>query len=74
MLGETWAVTAKHAAKRVGAPRNDLHARISPRDWTACLAALESGLADRLRALPSDAARERTLASLARALERSEGR
>ncbi len=74
MLGETWAATAKHAAKRLGEPRHDLLARISPRDWTASLAALESGLADRLRALPSDAARERTLASLARTLERAEGR
>jgi metallo-beta-lactamase family protein len=73
MLGETWAATAKHAAKRLGEPRNDLLARIAPRDWTSSLAALESGLADRLRALPSDDARERTLASLARTLERSEG-
>jgi metallo-beta-lactamase family protein len=73
MLGETWAATAKHTAKRMGEPRVDLHARIKPRDWTASLAALESGLADRLRALPSDAARERTLASLTRTLERAEG-
>ena len=74
MLGETWAATAKHASKRMGEPRSDLHDRIKPRDWTASLAALESGLADRLRALPSDAARERALTSLVRALERVEGR
>ena len=73
MLGETWVATAKHAAKRIGKPRADLHARIKPRDWTASLAAFESGLADRLRTLPSDAARERALASLARTLERAEG-
>lgn len=73
MLGETWAATAKHAATRLGAPRSDLHARIKPRDWTASLAGLESGLADRLRALPSDAARERALSLLTRALERAEG-
>jgi metallo-beta-lactamase family protein len=74
MLGETWAVAAKQNAKRIGAPRADLRARVAPRDWTASLAALESGLADRLRALPSDAARERALHSLTRALERAEGR
>jgi len=74
MLGETWAATVEHAATRLGAPRSDLHARIKPRDWTASLAALESGLADRLRALPSDAARERALASLTRTLEHAEGR
>jgi len=74
MLGECWAVTAKHRAKRISEARSDMHDRIKPRDWTASLAALESGLADRLRALPSDAARERALASLARTLERAEGR
>ncbi len=73
MLGERWSVTANHAAKRAGAPREDLRARIAPRDWTASFAALESSLADRLRALPSDTARERALASLTRALERAEG-
>ncbi len=74
MLGERWTVSANHPAKRAGTARADLDARIKPRDWTASLAALESGLADRLRALPSDAARERALASLTRTLERAEGR
>lgn len=73
MLGERWTVAASHPAKRVGEAREDLHARIAPRDWTTSLAALESSLADRLRALPSDAARERALASMARTLERAEG-
>jgi metallo-beta-lactamase family protein len=73
-LGATWTASAKHAAKQVGEPRSDLRARIAPRDWTASLAALESGLADRLRALPSDAARERALNALTRTLERAEGR
>ncbi len=73
MLGEAWRVSANHAAKRIGPARKDVQVRIAPRDWTAMLAALESGLADRLRALPSDAARERVLVSLANVLERAEG-
>lgn len=72
MLGEAWRVSANHAAKRIGPARKDVQVRIAPRDWTAMLAALESGLADRLRALPSDAARERVLVSLANVLERAE--
>jgi metallo-beta-lactamase family protein len=74
MLGECWRTSAGHPAKRIAAARADAPLRIAPRDWTASLAALESSLADRLRALPSDAARERALASLSRALERAEGR
>ncbi|MBL0924636.1 MAG: MBL fold metallo-hydrolase [Sphingomonadaceae bacterium] len=73
MLGESWVVSARHAATRMGESPGDLRSRVAPRDWTASLAALESGLADRLRALPSDAARERVLASLSRTLERAEG-
>jgi hypothetical protein len=72
MLGEAWIVSANHAAKRIGVAREDLQVRIAPRDWTASLAALKSGLADRLRALPSDAARERALASMTSVLEDAE--
>ena len=57
----------------MGGARADARARIAPQDWVSGLADLESGLADRLRALPSDAARERAVASLKRALERAEG-
>ncbi len=74
LIGETWKLTKGHPAKRTAHTTDDLRARISPRDWTAGLAALESSLGDRLRALPSDAARERAVAALNRSLERSEGR
>lgn len=73
MLGETWILHGKQIAKLIGSAREDLHMRIAPRDWMASLAALESSLADRLKALPSDSARERALASLMRTLEKAEG-
>ncbi len=73
-LGSTWELRPGHAARQSGRPRADARARIAPQDWISGLADLESGLADRLRALPSDAARERAVASLKRTLERAEGR
>ena len=73
-LGSAWELKAAQQARQVGRPRADARTRIAPQDWISRLAELESGLADRLRALPSDAARERAIASLKRALERAEGR
>jgi metallo-beta-lactamase family protein len=73
-LGSAWELRPGHAARQCGRPRADAKTRIAPQDWISGLADLESGLADRLRALPSDAARERAVASLKRALERAEGR
>ena len=73
-LGSAWELRPGHPARQRGSPRADAKARIAPQDWISGLADLESGLADRLRALPSDAARERAVASLKRALERAEGR
>ena len=73
-LGSAWELKAGQEARQVGQPRADASARIAPQDWISGLADFESGLADRLRALPSDAARERAVASLKRALERAEGR
>ena len=73
-LGSTWELMPAHQARQVGHPRSDAKSRIAPQDWISGLADLESGLADRLRALPSDAARERAVASLRRALARAEGR
>jgi metallo-beta-lactamase family protein len=72
-LGSAWELKAEHPAHRIGAPRADARARIAPQDWIAGLAEIESGLADRLRALPSDAARERAVAALKRTLEHAEG-
>jgi metallo-beta-lactamase family protein len=72
-LGSGWALKAGAPAQMIGRPRHDAKARIAPHDWNADLAEIESGLRDRLRALPSDAARERAVASLKRALERAEG-
>jgi metallo-beta-lactamase family protein len=72
-LGSAWELKAEHPAHRIGAARADARARIAPQDWIAGLAEIESGLADRLRALPSDAARERAVAALKRTLEHAEG-
>jgi metallo-beta-lactamase family protein len=72
-LGSAWALKAGQSARRIGRPRADARMRIAPQDWISGLADLESGLGDRLRALPSDAARERVVASLKRVLERAEG-
>lgn len=72
-LGSAWELKAGHPAHRIGAPRADAKARIAPQDWIAGLAEIESGLADRLRALPSDAARERAVAALKRTLAHVEG-
>ena len=73
-LGSVWELKPGHAARQTAPPRTDAKARIAPQDWISGLADLESGLAERLRALPSDAARERAVASLQRVLERAEGR
>jgi metallo-beta-lactamase family protein len=72
-LGSAWELKAGHPAQRVGKPRADARTRIKPRDWISALGEFESGLADRLRGLPSDAARERAVAALRRTLERAEG-
>jgi metallo-beta-lactamase family protein len=73
-LGSAWALKAGQPARRMGRPRADAKIRIAPQDWISGLADLESGLGDRLRALPSDAAREHAVALLKRTLERAEGR
>lgn len=73
-LGSAWELRPGHAARQCSPPRADARQRIAPQDWISGLADLESGLAERLRALPSDAARERAVAALKRALERAEGR
>jgi metallo-beta-lactamase family protein len=72
-LGSAWELRAGHPAKQVGQPRADARARIKPRDWISGLGEFESGLADRLRNLPSDTARERAVAALKRTLERAAG-
>jgi metallo-beta-lactamase family protein len=73
-LGSSWELKPGHVARQLDHPRADAAARIAPQDWISALAGFEAGLADRLRALPSDAARERAVASLGRVLERAEGR
>jgi len=73
-LGSAWELISGHPPRQIGRPRADARQRIAPQDWISGLADLESGLAERLRALPSDAARERAVASLKRTLERAEGR
>jgi metallo-beta-lactamase family protein len=72
-LGSAWELRAGQPARQIGRPRIDARARIKPRDWISALGEFESGLADRLRSLPSDTARERAVAALRRTLERAEG-
>jgi metallo-beta-lactamase family protein len=72
-LGSAWELKIGQPARRIGGPRADAKTRIAPQDWVAGLADIESGLADRLRALPSDAARQRAVAALRRTLEHAEG-
>jgi metallo-beta-lactamase family protein len=72
-LGSSWKLEVGHPARRLGEPRADADALIAPQDWISGLAEIESGLADRLRALPSDAARERAVAALKRTLEHAGG-
>lgn len=72
-LGSAWKLTGAQPARQIGRERADAKSRIRAQDWISALGEFESGLADRLRALPSDAARERTLGSLKRVLERAEG-
>lgn len=74
VLGESWKLWPGRPARRVGNPRPDVRVRIEPHDWAAGLADLQSGLSERLRALPNDKARERAIAALERALDRAEGR
>jgi metallo-beta-lactamase family protein len=68
-LGETWQLSKDKLATRSGKARPDAKKCTAPRDWTGQLAALQSGLGERLAALPSDTSRARVLAALAKALE-----
>jgi metallo-beta-lactamase family protein len=72
-LGEAWQIKPGQPARRSARARADVQQRLAPYDWTARLAALESGLGERLRALPNDKARVQAIASITRALERVEG-
>ena len=73
-LGETWRLQKGLPPTRIGKARADAQRCTAPRDWTGQLAALQSGLGERIAALPSDKARARVLASLSRAIEREAGR
>jgi metallo-beta-lactamase family protein len=68
-LGETWQLSKGKPAIRVGKARPDAKACTARRDWTGQLADFQSGLGERLTALPSDISRARVLAALAKALE-----
>ncbi len=68
-LGEAWQLSKDKPAMRVSKARPDAQKRTAPRDWTGQFAALQSGLGDRIASLPSDKARARVLAALAKALE-----
>lgn len=72
LLGESWKLRPAAMAQRAGRARPDARGRTRPRDWTAGLGDLQSGLAERLRALPNDRARERTIAAIDRVLRHAE--
>jgi metallo-beta-lactamase family protein len=72
-IGETWTLNAGQAPYRSRPARADFDALVAARGWVSDLAAFESSLSDRLRALPTDAARQQAVAALAGALARAEG-
>lgn len=70
-LGETWSLVQGTDPVKVGEARHDLELCLPQRGWTSDLAAFEASLSARLRALPSDAARQRAIANLETTLGRS---
>lgn len=72
-LGETWNLTPGQGPNKTVEARTDVQMQTNPPDWTADFAVFESSIAKRLRALPSDAARQSAVASLSRAMKQAEG-
>ncbi len=71
-LDSAWQLRAAQEALQVRLPRSDARERTSPQDWISGLADFEAALSDKLRALPSDSARKRAMASLRQALQQAE--
>lgn len=68
LLGERFLLEAGKPAKRIGQPRPHAAELIAPEDWRNRYAAFAASLEDRLRALPSDAARRQALDAAEQAL------
>ena len=73
LLGERFRLEAGKPARRVREARADAPQLVAREDWQNRYAAFTASLEERLRALPSDAAREHALEAAARALDRDAG-
>jgi metallo-beta-lactamase family protein len=70
LLGERFRLDKGAPAERIGEPRLGAAELAGPEDWQNRYGAFVASLQERLRALPSDAARRRALEAAERALER----
>lgn len=68
LLGERFRLEPGTAARRTGKPRPHAAELIAPQDWRNRYAAFAASLEERLRALPTDAARQRALEAAEHAL------
>ncbi|MCW3849607.1 MBL fold metallo-hydrolase [Sphingomonas sp. LB-2] len=73
LLGERFRLDAGKPAQRIGKPRPDAPELIAREDWRNRYAAFAASLEERLRALPSDAARRHALEAAERAFEGQAG-
>lgn len=73
LLGERFRLEKGAPASRVGEPRLGASELAGPGDWQNRYGAFVASLQERLRALPSDAARRRALEAAERALDREQG-
>lgn len=71
LLGERFRLERGVPAKRIGAPRAGAQELTAPEDWQNRYGAFVASLKERLRALPSDAARRRAIDAAERAIERA---
>ena len=69
-LGECFRLEAGKPAHRSGKPRAHAGELVAPEDWRNRYAAFTASLEERLRALPSDAARRRAIEAAERAIAR----
>jgi len=67
-LGEHFRLEPGRPAQRAGKPRADAETLLASDDWRNRYAAFASSLEERLRALPSDAARRHALAAAEQAI------
>ncbi|MEZ0243009.1 MAG: MBL fold metallo-hydrolase [Sphingomonas sp.] len=67
LLGERFRLDAGKSPQRTGKPRSDAPELIATEDWRNRYAAFAASLDERLRALPSDAARQQALEAAERA-------